>query len=393
MTNGRLGRVLAGSFRLLILAQLTPSGATAQSPEVRVQGRLQVHYRYSAGEATSNYDADAVNNGFDVRRLRIRTSVRLRDNVNLMIQPSFEMGKLRMRDAYMCVGIGEYVRITLGQEKSPFQRYELTSSNSLPSIERGLRIRGLSGFEALNDVLVNNGYGSHDIGAFLDVASPDGRFTVRGGVQNGSRESASDVNNAKSFFGRVTATVLADSGGEPLVRIGGSIAARDRAICSVCTGSIAFHPDSSWYTTAFGADLEIGGFRGGPHVVADFATGDIVPLALRVNDGRNTGNVTSSAPGNFAKFWGVHAVASYRIVTTGSDRRLVTMVEPAFRVDVTNTDTRTPNTTSILLTPVVNVHFSRSAVLRAGVDVFLYDDAAGARQTAGELKVAWQASF
>ena len=52
-----------------------------------------------------------------------------------------------------------------GQFKRFFGRYELTSSNNLPSIERGA-YRGLVPVSS-NDLAVANGYEAHDIGAGL----------------------------------------------------------------------------------------------------------------------------------------------------------------------------------------------------------------------------------
>jgi hypothetical protein len=376
-------------FALPILAQ-------AQVPNIRVSGRAQVQYRASGGDSTAQFPGTGVENGFEVRRLRIQADVRFGDNMLLVIQPSFEMGSLRMRDAYLRVGLTPQIGVTLGQEKSPFQRYELNSSNNLLSIERGVRILGLSGREGLNDLLVNNGYGSHDLGAFLDYAAPGNKATVKVGVSNGSRESATDVNNAKSFFGRATATLVTNADHQPMLQAGASFASRDRAICqtlgtpaSTCT---AYYADSSETTTGFGVDLEWGGFRPGFHLIADFATGDNVPPAQRKATGRNTGNLDSaSAP--VVTFRGVHAVGAYRITTRGPETRLVKIVEPALRIDYLDPDTDTDDDEGILLTPVLNVYFGSTVVLRAGVDLYSYKDGTGESQSARELKVSWQANF
>ncbi|MGH7701302.1 MAG: porin [Gemmatimonadales bacterium] len=373
--------------------------AFAQAPAVRVAGRAQVQYRLAGGDSTADFNDGAVNNGFEVRRLRIDASVRFGDNMSLYIQPSFEMGSLRMRDAWLRVGLTPQISLTLGQEKSPFQRYELNSSNSLPSIERGVRILGLSGREALNDLLVNNGYGSHDLGAFLDYAAPGGRYAVKAGVSNGSRESATDVNNAKSFFGRATAVLMTNADGQPRLQAGVSFAARDRAICdptSTCTGSGAdpdYFPDSSKTTTAVGVDLEWGGYRPGWHVIADFATGDNVPRARRVTSGRNVANLLNSADSNVVTFWGVHVVTAYRLNTRGPETRLVKTLEPALRVDYTDPNTHADDDEGLLITPVLNVYFASTVVLRAGLDFYRYKDAAGESRSARELKVSWQANF
>lgn len=380
---------------LMVLASV----ATAQAPNIQVQGRVQVQYRFSSGDSSSNYAKTGVNNIFEVRRLRIQTNVRFGDNISLVIQPSFENGSLRMRDAFLRVGLTPNLAVVGGQEKSPFQRYELTSSNNLLSIERGLRVLKLSGREALNDILVQNGYASHDLGAFLEAESNDHRFFVKAGVQQGSRESATtDVNNAKSFFGRATGTVLLNKDNQPQLQLGASFASRDRAICNVCTpaASITYFADSSKRTNAFGADLEWGGFRPGLHLIADFATGDNAPIANRraVTGSRNTANLQTSADSALRTFLGFHIIGAYRVLTTGSDTRLIKIIEPAVRFDYTDPNTDLGDDQGILITPVLNLYFANSVQLRAGIDLYFYKDAnTGASQSARELKLGWQANF
>src|SRR5262245_58344430 len=200
----RNGGVLAAGFMLLA------SVAAAHAPNIAVQGRVQLQYRSSSGDSTANYNTASINNYFEIRRLRIQTNVRFGDNINLVIQPSFEMGALRMRDAFLRVGLTKNFAIIAGQEKSPFQRYELTSSNNLLSIESGLRVISFAGREALNDVLVQNGYASHDLGAGFEIEDNKHKVLIKGAVQGGSRESITDVNNAKSFYGRVSGVVMAN---------------------------------------------------------------------------------------------------------------------------------------------------------------------------------------
>jgi len=388
----------SGLRGLACAATLSVAGgavAAAQAPTIQVQGRIQVQYRASSGDSSANYSPLQVSNGFEVRRLRIQTNVRFGDNMTLSIQPSFEMGALRMRDAFLRVGLTSRFGVTLGQEKSPFQRYELISSNTLPSIERGVRILRLANKEGLNDLLTNNGYTSHDLGAFVDYAAPANRVTLKLGMSNGSRESSTDVNNAKSFFGRATAVVLSNADDQPVLQIGGSFGARDRAICQApATGACTtYFADSSKKTTAFGFDLEYGGFRPGLHVIADFATGDNVPIANRTATGRNAGNVRTSNDSVTRTFRGVSVIGAYRIMTAGAETRVVKMIEPALRVDALDPNTNVDGDGGLLITPVLNVYFGNTVVLRAGFDIHRYKDAAGASQSAREVKVSWQANF
>jgi hypothetical protein len=372
---------------VVLAAQLSlPVVAAAQAPNVRVAGRVQAHYRMASGDSTAQFPGTGVNNGWEIRRLRLQGDVRFGDYINLVIAPSFEMGALRMRDAFLRVGFGPRFGISMGQEKSPFQRYELISSNNLPSIERGVRIIGLAGREAMNDLLTNNGYTSHDLGAFADYTGPRG--SVKLGIQNGSRESATDVNNAKSFFGRATATVLVDKDDQAMLQLGASFASRDRAVAPVAT----FLADSSLRTTAIGIDAEWGGFRPGLHVIADFATGDNVPLAQRFAVGRNAGNVRNTADSNVVTFLAGHVVAAYRLVVAGDDNRAIKFVEPALRIDYTDPNTDADADDGLLITPVVNVYFGATVVARIGLDIYSYQ-AAGVSRSARELKISWQANF
>ena len=389
--------------RALALAVVTAAASAAslaaQAPNIAVQGRIQLQYRNSSGDSSGNYNpTTGVNNIFEIRRLRIQTNVRFGDNINLVIQPSFEMGALRMRDAFLRVGLTRNLFLVAGQEKSPFQRYELTSSNNLLSIERGVRVLRLGNREGLNDILTQNGYTSHDLGAFFEAESNDHRFFAKVGVQGGSRESSADVNNAKSFFGRVTATALQNKDNQPALQLGASVGSRDRAVCSNCPTGPApttptYYSDSSLRTKAFGLDAEWGGFRPGLHVIADFATGDNVPIALRITSGRNTGNVRNSADSNIVTFMGVSVIAAYRVLTKGSDTRLIKIIEPTVRFDYADPNTSASNDQGILITPVLNLYFANSVQLRAGVDFYMYKDATGASKSAREIKFSWQANF
>ncbi|HXV86583.1 MAG TPA: porin, partial [Gemmatimonadales bacterium] len=367
--------------------------ARAQAPVIRMNGRAQVQYRASWGGASPSYNTAAVNNGFEIRRLRIQADVQLDENIFLVIQPSLEMASLRMRDAYVRVSLSPAVGVTLGQEKAPFYRYEFNSSNNLPSIERGLRMYGLAGREGLNDLVVNNGYAAQDLGAFVDLSAWEKRLFFKVGVVNGSRESSLDVNNAKSFFGRVALTARVNGAGQSALQFGASVAARDRAVCAVCAGTVTYFPDSSKMTTALGLDLEIGGHRPGFHLIADAVQGDNVPLATRVNSGRNTGNLPNTADSNVVTFRGVSLIGAYRLVTAGSARRVIRMVEPALRLDWADPNSSAPNDAGVLVTPAASLYFGPTTILRVGLDLYRYGSLPGLAHVAREFKVSWQANF
>ncbi len=404
-------RIRTALVALLALAAQVPA-AGAQTPNIRVAGRVQTHFSTSSGDSSSSYNPSAVvGSAFEVRRLRIQADVRIGENVNLVVQPSFEMGALRMRDAFLRVVMAQSptrgVGLTMGQEKKPFNRYSLTSSNNLMSIERGLRLRGFSGTAAAQvNLLEENGYVEHDLGAALDGWTAGGRVALKAGFYNGSGESAADVNNGKTFAARLTATAVQDAEGRPVLRLGAAVISRDRAVSTTAT-STSFAPDSSRRTGAVAFDAEYGDFRPGLHLIADVVTGTALragtfclngatPIACRVDGGpRNFGNVRPNAPDSaFATFASVQVVAGWRWqFEDPAGTRLVKILEPALRVDWTDPNTGTGADAGLLITPVLNVYFSQTTILRAGVDLFRYHDAAGASRSARALRMSWQANF
>lgn len=399
------------SVTLLVAALAVAQQATAQTPNIRVAGRVQAHFSSSSGDSSANYNPNnVVSSAFEIRRLRIQADVRLGENINMVLQPSFEMGSLRMRDAYLRVLLARNETssfgLTMGQEKKPFNRYTLTSSNNLPSIERGLRLRGLAApVIAQNNLLEENGYIEHDLGASADVSLSGGRFILKAGVYNGSGESTVDVNGSKSFGGRATATILQDTALRPVLRIGAAVMSRDRGITTTAT-STAFSPDSSRRTTAIGFDVEYGDFRPGLHLIGDFATGDALlggahclnaaaAISCRFDAGRNFGGLRPGAPDSaFATFRSIQLVAAWRWQPDDeAGTRLIKIIEPALRVDFTDPNTSASSDQATLITPALNIYFSQGTVMRAGIDLYRYYDANGVKSSARALRISWQSNF
>jgi hypothetical protein len=293
--------------------------------------------------------------------------------------------------------------LTMGQEKKPFNRYELTSSNTLLSIERGGRFRGFSGVAAQNNLLEENGYIAHDLGASADASLLANRLVAKVGFYNGSGESAADVNDAKTYAGRVTYTALQDDEARPALRLGAAFISRDRAVVKDTVNfttrtSPSFFADSSYRSSAVALDLEWGDFRPGLHVILDLATGDHVPNAgirYERGTGRNLGNLRPGVGDTaFVTFRSFHVVASWRWQPEDPDgTRLIKIVEPALRLDLTDPNTDAANDAGTLITPAVSIHFSQTTVLRAGLDWYRYRDAGGASRSVRALRVSWQSNF
>src|SRR5215210_6886360 len=221
----------------------TAAAAQTTYPNVKLSGRLQEQFYYFSNEEFAA-TVGPQSNVF-TRRARIEARGQISENVSVYIQPSLEGGRnlssvatactstpvgagggtpvltcrttgrsgLRLRDAYIDVRFSPeasksafYLRA--GQEKRPFSRYELTSSNNLPSIERGAG-QGLVP-RASNDLFSSAGFLSHDVGASIRYEYKLGDtqlLTLKVGAYNGQGESLNDVNDKKSFGARATAQV------------------------------------------------------------------------------------------------------------------------------------------------------------------------------------------
>jgi hypothetical protein len=365
-------RVLRCAALAVTLAAGTASAQT-QYPNVRMTGRLQEQFYYF-----SNEDYAAVvgpqSNVF-TRRARIEARGQISENVVVYIQPSFEGGRnlsgvtttcvstpvppgggtptvtcrttgrsgLRLRDAWIDVRFSPeaskgalYLRA--GQEKRPYSRYELTSSNNLPSIERGAG-QGLVA-RASNDLFAANGFLSHDVGASVryEYKLDDVRLvTVKFGAYNGQGESLNDVNNAKSFGARATAGIYSK------LDIGGSWFAHDGIV------TVGTAPDSSFTNYAWGVDAQ----WGKPGDEGLYLLGEYLD-----------GNDATAAKN---KIRGIQGLAAYNY-RFKSPTSWLYAIEPAFRYDVADPNTTVDNDQATLITAVLGIYMSSRAQLRVAYE-------------------------
>ena len=348
-------------------------GAQTTYPNVKLSGRLQEQFYYF-----SNEDYAAVvgpQSNIFTRRARIEARGQITENVSLYIQPSFEGGRnlssvattctstpvgpgggtpiltcrttgrsgLRLRDAYIDVRFTPEANkgalyLRAGQEKRPFSRYELTSSNNLPSIERGAG-QGLLP-RASNDLFGGAGFLSHDVGASVryEYKLDDTRLiTVKLGAYNGQGESLNDVNDKKSFGARGSVGLTSK------LEVGGSWFAHDGI---VTVGGV---PDSTFTNYAFDVDAQWGkpGDEG-LFVLAEYLHG---------ND----------ATASKFTMQGIQGVAAYNI-RMKSPTSWLYAIEPSFRVDLAdpNTDAEADQVTTI--TGVLGLYLSSRAQFRVGYE-------------------------
>ena len=347
-----------------VIGAIGSASAQTTYPNVKVTGRLQEQFYVFDNEPYAATVGSESN--FFTRRARIEARGQISENVTLYIQPSFEGGRnlsnvvttcsgtplvcrttgrsgLRLRDAWIDVRFspeaskgGLYLRA--GQEKRPYSRYELTSSNNLVSIERGAG-QGLLP-RASNDLFSSNGFLSHDVGASIryEYKLDDLRLvTLKFGAYNGQGESLNDVNNTKSLGARVTAGIWSK------LDIGGSWFSHDGI---VTVGSI---PDSAFTNYAWGVDAQWGkpGDEG-LYVLGEYLDG---------NDATATKN----------KIRGVQGLAAYNY-RFKSPTSWLYAIEPAFRVDLADPNTALESDRATLITAVLGIYMSSKAQLRVAYE-------------------------
>jgi hypothetical protein len=368
-----MARKVLGGVTAAVVAGLSTLQAQTTYPNVKVTGRLQEQFYYF-----DNSDYAAITgskSNFFTRRARIEARGNISENVVVYIQPSFEGGRnlssvattctssavpagggtptitcrttgrsgLRLRDAWIDVrfakeGSKGTFFIRGGQEKRPYSRYELTSSNNLPSIERGAG-QGLVP-RASNDIFAAAGFLSHDVGASAryEYKLNDLQLvTLKFGVYNGQGESLNDINNKKSFGARATAAVT------PKIDIGGSWFAHD-GIATL--GTVV---DSAFNNYGWGVDAQYGK----PGDEGLFVLGEY----LQGNDATVAKN----------KMRGVQGIAAYNY-RLKSPTSWLYAIEPAFRIDLADPNTDLDDDRATTITAVLGFYMSSKAQFRVAYE-------------------------
>ena len=344
---------------LLALIAIPAVGQTSY-PNVKVSGRLHTQAYYF-----DNKDYSPVQSDMFLRRARIEAKGGITDRISYFIQPSFEGGKtsgVRLRDAWIDLSLtrpGQKTAFILrtGQEKRPFSRYELTSSNNLPSIERGAG-DGLVKSQG-NNIFEKAGFVSHDVGASVRVESKlaGGRMaSLVAGVYTGAGESNKDNNSAKSFGFRASADVISQ------LSVGGSYFSHDGIVGT----------DSSYRNNAYGFDAQ----WSKPGEPGLFALAEYL-------HGENQAD-------NSIKMSDVQALAAYHI-RMKSPSAFLYAIEPAVRFDMTDPDTDVGNNGSRLFSAVLGFYFSSKAQWRVAYENQSFQ-ASGAKSISG-VRTAFTVSF
>ncbi|HEX6589679.1 MAG TPA: porin [Longimicrobiales bacterium] len=320
---------------VLFAAALSAAPTAAQLPvvatddvSVAVTGRLQTQFNTST--------ADSIYSTFETRRARLGLDLEIDEWITGRVEANFAHG-VRLEDAWMNLGFHPAFQLQVGQFKKPFSLLELTSSSKTIPIERGLRIRGLPQNSEHHLLLDDNGYLGRELGA--QVHGSIGPVTYAAGVFNGSGQSTRDVNDAKSYAGRLTWEPFANL---PLA-IGAAASRRDVALVD------SLDETYTEQGLAVEADVAWGGFRRpGLSLVAE----------VMQAENFDTGDPMTGAQG---------IISWFQPVTLAR----VEGIEPLFRASFADPSTEFDGSAGRLLTPGINVYFHGRNRLMLNLDSFM----------------------
>lgn len=325
-------------FSKLVLAFATasmlPAGAAAQEyPRVDVGGRIQFQYAHSSVESATN--------DFLFRRVRLRADLAVNEWIVGRIQPEFAGGGASLQDAYMSFLFSDAFVVSAGQFKRTFDLFDLSSATRLSLIERDGRVEGAGDCPGVGGVCSHNRlteqleFSGRDLG--VSVEGSVGAIGYSAMIANGEGTNASDVNDAKSFFSRISLAATED------LVISGKVGVHDYLDPA---GDVAHAP-------AFGAELEYGTWQDSFHAQASFITGENWQL-LRPG-------------GEPADFRAVEAWATYYQPVEG-DR--VVAVEPLLRIGFADADTDSADDAGTIVTPGLMFYFGGRNKLGANLDIY-----------------------
>ena len=247
------GRLLGVGVWLATVAPTALAGQVeinARDAQIRFGGRLHSQF------ATSSADGGKVTDFF-TRRARLTIDVNVTPLLDARVQPDFGGGKLDLKDAYFRLNFDRAFRFSMGQFKRAFDIFELNSSTDIVVVERTGRIDGVGACGGLGGVCTLSrfteklGYSDRDIGVKVDGSLTE-RVSYMATLTNGTGTSGSDENSGKSVAGRLSLGLTDE------IALSGNVSRHDYRD--------PFDNGNTNAATAFGVDLEVGGFRDGTHL-------------------------------------------------------------------------------------------------------------------------------
>ncbi len=210
----KLKNMLKKSLWATVIGLITGITAYAQtesafSPTIKV--KALVHSRFEASltdsiDVQNKFNADPVMANFRMRRIELRTDIKLNDKFSGVVRVQLpelkgsSIGKT-IELAYMEYKWNDKLQLRAGQFKNPFELDELTSHEDLRMIDRG----------PTSVMFVNNSLSSYQpgvmaFGTFMKEKMPLSYYLA---ATNGSNRATSyDDNSQKNFTGRLEYTFI-----------------------------------------------------------------------------------------------------------------------------------------------------------------------------------------
>lgn len=330
---------------LVVFALTGPAGPAAAQAiragalELDLTGRVQ----FQVNTTSVGGDDVAVAppaTAFETRRIRFGTGFAYGEWITGKVEADFSGAGARLTDGFVELAPAGPLRVRAGQFRKPFGVFELESSTRIRTIERGLRIRGLTDLVGVPGetqwLLDAAGHLGRQIGVMVHGRS--GAVGYAGGVFNGEGANAREVDGSKALAGRLTYALL------PSLVIGGAVSDQPMRL---------FEGADEVRSSAVELDATWGAFRAeGLHVRAEWMLGEN-PLAD-----------PAAAP---ATMTGVHGLVSWFHPRAGR----VEGVEPVLRLGWADPDTGADGDEGVLLTPGLNFYFDGRNRLMVNGDVYL----------------------
>jgi hypothetical protein len=338
------------AIALLILTLGLPTLVEAQTEisargaNLRLGGRLHTQYWSSS--------VDGSDSDFFIRRARLIVDADFTDFVTARVQTDFASSRATLLDAYVRLNFSDGFRLSFGQFKRAFDLFELSSSTDLSLVERTGTVVGydtctgvgrLCSYSRMTERLL---YSNRDTGIKFDGSF--GRFGYLATITNGTLPAVTDVNDAKSYAGRVT-YMATDN-----IQVGANATAKD----------YLDPDDETAFAYAWGADVQVGTWRDGWLFQGSFVAGD---------NWESLDAVTT--PGEYIANDFVTSQISASYYFPLSNERIVG-IEPIGRISATDPAKMIDQDGGMLLTPGMMFYFLGKN--KIGFNYDYYDPAIGA---------------
>jgi hypothetical protein len=210
---------------------------------------------------------------FFFRRARVTVDIVINDFLDGKIEPDFAGGRALLQDTFFRLTFAPQARVAFGIFKRAFTTFDVSSSTDLPIIERNAAIEGtdlcagVGGICSLSQLTQGLSLDGRDMG--LRLEGTHGGLVYQTTVTNGPGNNVPDENDAKSVSARLGYRF---TDGFLITAFG---AMHDAMVCSVDQlGPCEDANLETQYFPAYGADLEIGTWREGLHVLAAVVAGE-----------------------------------------------------------------------------------------------------------------------